>query len=346
MNKAGVELQNTLRDSKDPAAAFATWRRSYSTSVMVDASGLSLNDIDLSGTDWTNIILDSAKFIGCTFDNATFGGDHGSLYKALFKGGSYKDVKIQDIDCRYLIVQTLHLDGARFTDKTVLDNAQFQTVSLESAKFDRCRLAGTIFKNCSVDNHTLFENLISTTNMHVDQSMLDSLKDRGGLTEPQLSAMVITDEIRELRARFGGMNAWLYVLSLLIFLFPYIAFIAGRLIQAAIRDASPSDIPLYDALWAFLLTAGDDWQTRPIEDIAWVSVVIVIFVSLYNIGRLVLVLNVFRLERHELIARRRSHYFLKDHQRLSLLALSIGYRINLGLIAVNTAIFFATPVPL
>lgn len=344
MNEAGKALKNRLPESGNAIQAFKDWRAEFPATEKVDAAGLSLKDLDLSGTDWTNIELDKAIFVRCTLDDSEFGGAHGSLYRAQFKWGSYERIVLNEVDCRYLEFQAVSLDGARFTDVN-FDNAVFLAVSLCSTKFNRCRLAHTRLENCSADDQTHFSNSVSTKNLRVNQSFVDSLMNRGGLSDPQLAAMIVADDIAALRVKYGGAYAWVHAVSLVIFVLPYAFFIAHRLILAASHPPLKTDPRLYEALLGFILTAGDNWQRWQVDDIAWFSVIAFVFVAVYNAGRLILLLAVYGFERHEAVFRRRTQYRLNAQQKKVWIFVQYGYWINLFLIALNTAIFMSTRVP-
>ncbi|TWT37650.1 Pentapeptide repeats (8 copies) [Posidoniimonas corsicana] len=286
------------------ARALAEFRRGFPG--LSDFTNLRIESLDFREADFDDLVLSGTKFINCDLTGATFRNAtlvESWIYPTWGPGGhplpSVRHANFRDADLHGARLKG-DLTSAEFTNAN-LTWVYFDDSSLRSAEFTGAILDHASLCNVDVDPSTTFEFLRSCDECKADRNFLNTLGPQmGSLTLGNLSAMAISDPVYELRYRFGGVWRTIHLLSVAVFLWPYIWFVGSKWAGAKFKDQPGDDsMTLLEALLRFIVTGGKNWQASWQPN--YLSLGCFAVVLLFNLIRVVLLRKTLELEEREKI---------------------------------------------
>lgn len=201
------------------------------------------------------------------------------------------------------------LKGARFRGLS-LPSIHLSGYDLQQAEFDNCDLRGSVFRKSDLsgtrfvavqfDRETEFLGPESIHNCSMERYALACLgPEHGGLTEGNLMDMKIVDHVADLRLRFSGIWAWIHLISIAVFFFPFIWFLFIQWGRAKWALSPDHSVTIWTAFWRYIWNGGRDWQTGWHLDF-W-SVFRFVGVLFYQIIRITLLAKTKSLEMTQVV---------------------------------------------
>jgi hypothetical protein len=136
-----------------------------------------------------------------------------------------------------------------------LDSALLENTLLDEALLDQAVLVGA-----RVNAGTSLQRA-KVSKMVIDRLTLDSLNNFGGLPKAEVYRMTVIDDVATLRSSFSGIMQWIHAIALILFLLPYVWFVAQQWAIAHWADSVPSpSIPLWEALLRYIVSGGHRWR--------------------------------------------------------------------------------------
>ena len=137
-----------------------------------------------------------------------------------------------------------------------------------------------------------------------DRELLESLgAKRGGITDVELrNNFSVHDSIGELRQLFGGVLFYFHVVTMIVFLTPYVTFVAGKWLQHLWWLLHPGTSvvtePILASLLRYIVNGGANLSQWSPD---WVSMARLTIFLIYNIFRVRALIEVKRIEHSRLI---------------------------------------------
>ncbi len=240
-----------------------------------------------------------------------------------------------------------------------LNGASIFACDLRGANLSQANLVNADFRAVEVDALTRLNTLDSTKNWRIDRYTIACLSEESGLTIGNRMDMVIRDDVADLRKQFSGLVGFLHLLSLAVFLAPYIWFLVSHWADAKFGGDAANTVPLYLALSRYFVNAGADWQSGFNPNWGWLTLSILIL--LYNVVRFRLLWKTYDLEAAERISGVPVRFSLTEpvtpskwlrwfgtHPIWNWLyrANKFGYWLYLGFVALKTWHFLTMRIPL
>lgn len=319
-------IEITFRDFiffQDPPLQNHEWRGCQF--LKCDLTGISMDSTDLRDAEFVECLvsgsLQNANLTGCEFRNSNLRGS--SLIHTRLVG-----VRIIGCDLRRADLRNADLT-----------NADFRAVEFDSG--------------------TNISQLESAKGWRVDRHAIACLNNYSGLTVGNRSDMRIRDDVADLRKQFAGLVGFLHLLSLAVFLAPYVWFLISHWAEARFGGDAANTIPLYVALFRYFVNAGVDWRSGFNPNWGWLTVSILIL--LYNVVRFRLLWKTYDLEAAERISGVPVRFSLAEpvsppkwlswfgaHPIWNWLYLAnkFGYLLYLGFVALKTWHFLTMRIPL
>jgi hypothetical protein len=222
---------------------------------------------------------------------------------------------LRGYNLRGLDLTKVNFSGSNLTDvnfeRSILDKAIFDDAILEGANLG----AVTSFRKGSLlrIQYNGFTKLPSADRMsgcQIERSVLEDMKSRPDWSSADTRRFKIRDDLAELRTYFGGYSRWLTLTAIILFMLPYIWFVAWQ--SARSYFLHPSDgTRLLVALFHLIWTGGG----RPIQDWTWspLNTLLFTFLIMFNTGRTFLVWKTLELEERYSITGHYPRFYLSGN---------------------------------
>ncbi len=303
-----------------------------------------------SNANFRSANLHNTNFRFCEFNNITFGGGC-ELNETYFTS------------CRFLLTtflegtaggrQSVHFGDASFS------MSQFRNCDIARAEFFECRIKGTNFRDCgltgtqftggtlvdceftnvSVSSTTSFKGLDSAKGTSIHSHTLAALADFGGLSTGQRMDMNIQNAVATLRESFSGFWTWAHTIALVLFVFPYVAFLAEQYwIARTVRPVPTPSETILEALGWYLWSAGTGHRFSPMFFVFLGQLI-------YNVARAWLLFQTKSLELKEHITGLPVRFEIAGWWRRLYLAVTWGFYGNVLLVLLHLWHFLQQRVP-
>lgn len=311
-----------------------------------------LTNAILAGASLSNSKLREATLAGANLEGADLGNanlNEANLVQAYLEGANLNLASLNGTNLSYAILREADLSDAKL-EVASLNRAQLNGADLRGAKLSGSDLTLASLTGAKVDATTHFNDpsAIEKTQVFackIDTYALDSLDRFGGLSPGQLAVMDIRNDLADLRASYSGLQLWIHLIALGAFLFPYAWFLTARYSEAGfVKIAGAEAITLWEALGRFIWNGGQNWRDG--WDFNW-SFLAFVFLSIYNVGRGVLLWKTNQLEHREQITKIAARFSLavEHFWRRLIKTMSVLFWISLGVLAYNTFHFMSQKVP-
>jgi len=201
--------------------------------------------LNLSNTNLKNADLEPTTFKYCDFRGA-------DLSEALLRNYDFENCSFGQDE------KTIEDKKRESGVLSKADLAEFTSLACKLNQLNRTVLFGTYFLKTSlcfvdlttvvVDEATKLER-VSVINTRISRQVLERLEDHGGLTIGRRRQMKIVDDIMTLRESFSGFWNKLHFFAMLIFLAPYIWFIAKQWVLANVGEEIPNELTSPILIW-------------------------------------------------------------------------------------------------
>ncbi len=317
--------------------------------------GLNLQRSDFTSADLTEVMWTTADLSSATLSRAVLAGAElrgarlpsADLTGASVRGRSARPANFCRAELQNARLSNSVLDGS-IIDGASLDHAQLVEASIRGASargtsFSHADLRKADLRDLRPDRDTRFAHAI-VNGARIHRYTLEYLNDYGGLTAAERAEMEVINDIARLRQNFSGVFAIMHATALVLFVLPYLWFIASHYAVARFASASPADPTLLTALARFIVSGGRDWtQWAP----SW-RVIPFLVLLFYNALRAVLLYKTKSLELEELTTGLPSRFSFGEHPawgRTFLLARWLFWGVLL-VVLVHTISFMMIRVPL
>jgi hypothetical protein len=302
-----------------------------SASTAVDRPAASIEEVEAQycvDKDLRTLILRDGRYASLSLAGAKL--DYLDLRRCIFQQTTLTNASLSGVDAVRAIFTKADLREADCRYASFRD-AQFNAANLTSADMRGCEftpgtnLRGTIVKGMKIDRHAL-------------RSLGPA---HGGLTDADLSELIVYDDQVKLASSFGGFWTFLHLMAVLIFLLPYIAYGVRKYIEQIMSPCiEPNCIPLREALWDYIAYAGKGIHA-PYD---WLAITLFTLLLLYNSFRLALVYKTRALKLTEESIGIPRRFVLSGFWSVAYYSCQILVWINLSLVLVHTYHLLSTPV--
>lgn len=217
-------------------------------------------------------------FERCTFGQVDWSGVtiHGEWLRCTFNFGKMSEAMLHGVN----------LTGSRF-----------RLTDLRGAHLTQCNLSGVDLRSALLSDQTRFD-ASNVDDCLIDRETLRFLRNLGGLASSDLRKMrIVGNDVVRLRSAFSGYRRWIHLGSVVVFVAPYIYFLARIYPSSAFVDASRDTVSVVEALCRFIHNGGRNWEAG--WDIRVWPLSLFFMQLAYNLVRLVLVWKVATLDLQE-----------------------------------------------
>ncbi len=279
-----------------------------------------LSDFNLEDVNFAKVGRD---LVGVNLDRA-------DIYRGQFQG----------LDLTKASLCEAHARRVNFT-RSKLISADLRGADLRGSDMSYADLTNADLRGCSIKG-LLFTNA-SVKGMRIDRHALRSLgPENGGLTDADLIDLKIDDDSVRLMVGFSGLFAVTHVVSVLIFLLPYLVY-GYRLYISSVGDicsaAEVLCIPLRSAMWEYVQTGGGR------HDVDCFGLLIFFLLIIYSVFRISLAIKAQRLSVTERASGIPQRFVLKGYWRYSFYGCQLLAPINLIMVLVRTYELMGLNVP-
>jgi uncharacterized protein YjbI with pentapeptide repeats len=275
-----------------------------------DLTEADLSDVAWDGSNLVQAILRNAVLSGASLRTVQFNAavlDGASAAKRSERAADFAAASFVGAKLRKAVLDNAILDGADLCQAD-LSGSSLRGTSARRARFELADMRGADLRNLRPDRET---NLASAKvqGTRIYRYTLEYLKDYGGLTAAERAEMEVINDVAKLRQNFSGVFAVMHATALVLFVVPYLWFVASHYAVARFAAASPADPTLLAALGRFIVSGGRDWtQWAP----SW-RVIPFLVLLLYNGLRAVLLYKTKSLELEELTTGLPSRFSFDEH---------------------------------
>jgi uncharacterized protein YjbI with pentapeptide repeats len=328
-NLEGIQLQ----DAKLSPATLRKANMSNSTISDADLTNARMDGADFSGAtaiktemaraSLRGATLEASRFlecnaIGCDFTNALC--KSASFNKAILDSAILTSSNWSSATLDGASMQSVSGDRANFTDASMqgarINKASFRAAIMRRARLHSVDAEDVIFTHANLRGATLIGAALARADLrgidsrgggwamadvdgaHIDRFAILSMADDGGLTQGDLMRAIIYDDALTLRSSYSGLAAWIHGVALVLFLAPYVTFVATRWAMADFVAPTEDAPTIAVALVRYVQSGGEAWRTAP-QVTNWSSVSLCIFMAAYNTLRGVLLWKAKALEATE-----------------------------------------------
>jgi len=299
---------------------------------------LNIYNINLSNTNLSNCLISKVKFENCNFIGSDLSGsilEHCIFNKTLFSEHAY-------------IIRGL-MANDKLTESKVKELKNntckfFGTVAYDT-EFTICGMSYCDLTKFSFDESIVF-NRVGVLGTKISGKQLASLKNLGGLTSSRLGEMTVVDDYLKLRNTFSGLQNTVHLISLFIFLVPYLSFLTIQWLRANFGEnysGHENSISIMESLARYIISGGETWREF---DINLFSLVIFIFAFSINALRLALFIKTKILEHHRNITGFYHEFILSGIWKILYKLYQKLASIGILLVIVNTLLFLFLPIPI
>ena len=347
-NFSGANLSGANLHGADLSGANLTKAKLLDT----DLQGADLTGADLTGADLTKVILGGANLTGANLTKAKLNRaelTEATLTRAMLTEATLDSARLfnADLTGATLIKASLtgaslvraKLTGAKLTG-TYLTGTYLNWADLTGATLDNAYLKQANLLNIRIDAITTFKDA-GVDGCRISRYTLESLNEYGGLTRGQRMVMAIEDGPATLRASYSGFLAWIHLLALAAFSFPYAWFCFQGYAEGAFVCPSEPCTTLRAALADYVWTGG-----MMNGEFAAIPFLIFCYSLLYNALRGVLLWKTKQLELLQESTGLPPVFQLEGAPwGTALKAATYGFYVNIILASVHTWHFLAIQVP-
>lgn len=307
----GIEQWNNFR--KDWAQRVSRPIESLPDLSGADLSDVVFGDVSLHGVNFSNANLSNsdlripnisgANFYGANLEGANLSGQ--KLIYFNFESANLRRAYLSGIVSYETNMRSADLSGANLSGselgqviqseaRHVRKPTDFNDANLCGASLQDAILTEVDFTNTKFNDETSFKGA-NTSGCKVNRYTLSALKEYGGMTVAQRMDLDIIDDLAKLRTSYSGINLWLHLSALAIFLFPYMWFVLARWSEAQFQETkSEGDVRLWEALARYIWNGGKNWEHGWEFDYSFIAFS---FMFTYNLLRGVLLFKTNQLER-------------------------------------------------
>ncbi|MCM8528443.1 MAG: pentapeptide repeat-containing protein [Lentisphaeraceae bacterium] len=256
--------------------------------------------------------------LGFEFQNCTF---LGKCCDRNFEGAKFRNCNFSWINC----------DRSNFAD----------------AQFYGCNLENTSLIDIKINDKTAFHDLKSIIDCKMTHYTVEQMQDNEGkIPRYHLTTMNIQNPLATIKGEFSGYKRLTHLLSLAIFLLPYVVFLARCHFELIVNRGPHTGDTIFWRFVQYVRTGGEMvGETKG-------PLVFVFFITLfYNALRVLFIYKTNLEEEYEKNTGFPSKFSLTKSTVLgmkwsvALLIMKIWYWINIGVVAVHTVYFLSTRLP-
>jgi len=360
----GVNLTNLELDRVNLDEAVLTGARAREASFR----GASLRRVQVARLAASRADFSSAKADGITLTEGEL--EHSKFVNSSLCGASLQKVNLTGADLRGMSAEAGDLTGARL-DEVQAAKASFVHCPLIGASFGAATLDGAILRDsdlcqvgfgsngslanadlrgAKVDGRTRFDSgmrgkghspktlVASVSSCRVERHQLELLVDFGGLTTGQRMTMKIEDGVAKLRSEFSGWYGWLHLLSLCVFVAPYLWFLTKAAVSVRLLETNTDNsITLGWALLTYITSGGQAVGAGFGASVFFVPTALFLLQLIHNLARFVLLGKTKRLELIEASSGLPVIFSLKGGWLVLYKIVEVGFWFNLILATLHAA---------
>lgn len=214
----------------------------------LDLSGLDLREIMLNHADLRKTDLRKADLSGAKLERANLGSEECAYQQAQ---QSFWGIRRIVMALRHLLpgkaqsrdsnVKCANLSGANLTEAVLLNSsligADLSGACLNHANFSHTNISGATLLGASVDSTTSF-GAIKCYKTIGDRSTAEYMRDTLG--HGQMMDLTIVDDLATLRAEFSGVWGMIHLIGVIVFLLPYVWFLAEQAMASRVKAIADS----------------------------------------------------------------------------------------------------------
>jgi hypothetical protein len=296
-------------------------------------------EIKLSDTNLKNAVLKSVFFESSDLRGADLSGAQAQdcRFESCLLGEpeSAIDERMREVNNLTRTDETFYRSRACTMNQTRIFGASFNKSSLCYVDLT------TVF----VDEKTSLEQ-VGVINTKISRSVIEQLRDYGGLTIGRLRRMIHVDDVADLRRSFSGFWNQLHFVALVVFFAPYLWFIANQWLLARVGDETPdkdASSPILINLIRFIVSGGDTWREwSP----SFIPILLFVVALVFNVLRACLLAKTLDVEHYRSVHGHYPDFTLTGKWFI----LHQGYKwlgaIALLVLVVHTFLFLLKRVPL
>lgn len=280
---------------------------------------------DLSGFN-----LEDANFAAVGRDLIGVNLDRADIYRGQFQG----------LDLSGACLNEAHARRVDFT-RTKLISADLREADLRGSDMSHADLTNADMRGCKVKGLVL--NNANVKGMRIDRHALRSLgSGNGGLTDADLIDLKIEDDSVRLMVGFSGLFAFTHVVSVLLFLLPYLLH-GYKLYVSSLDDAcglvGAVCETLRSAMWEYVLTGGGR------HEVDYLGLIIFVLLLAFSVFRISLAIKAQILTVKERASGIPQRFYLEGYWRIAFYGCQILAPINLLMVLTRTYQLMGLNVP-
>jgi hypothetical protein len=250
-------------------------------------------------------------------------------------------------------LRSLDLTDVNFS-RSDLTNVDFECSNLDGVIFDDAKLDGanlrevTSFQDGSLlriqySGSTTLPSADRMRGCQIERWVLEDMKSRNNWNDADIRRFTIRDDFAELRTYFGGYSRWVTLAAVVLFMLPYVWFVAWQ--SARSYFLQPSDgtrllAALFHLIWTGGVRSLQDWTWSPLNTLLFT------FLIMFNVGRAFLAWKTLKLEEHYSITGLYPRFYLSANLLRLYRFVRWGLLINLAIAFVHTILhLWQTRIP-
>lgn len=223
-NLKSADLSHTkLEQTKFEGADLTNANLHKSNFSNAKLGGAILNDVDLTESSSANAYivgaeLKRARFARANIQNTDFGGCN--LTEANFTDTTLMKCNLSNTILKDAFLYKTDAQGTHF------DRADLSNANVIGSVLTDTSLSGADLLGLQINSTTIMHSVRDVTGCKIDRYALEYLRSQKGLTDGMVMDMEVQDDLAILRSQFGGFWGTIHLVSIIIFLAPYIWFIS------------------------------------------------------------------------------------------------------------------------